>query len=351
MSTVSSKHTDPDALSARPSSFWQDRRVRRFRRNRLAVFGFITVVFFLLIAVFAPLLAPPPAVGNNCLRDLGGSSSTEVYNPTSAVFWKAMFFPPASCYLTARVNFSQQPTPPLASVQSDAGELRPIMGTSSGYDIWYGLIWGTRTALLLAVSVVFAQLLIGIALGGISGYYGGWVDNLIQRIIDVIFAFPSLVLVIVFTTLLGKSLPNVIIAFVMVGWAGYARIVRAEVLKVRSLEFVDGARALGASDLRIIFRHVLPNALTALLAIVVLDLGSVPLSAAALSFLGIGLPPGYADWGQIINSARAWLQGPPGQPWAYWYVSFFPAFTIILFGLGWNLLGDALRDALDPRNQ
>ncbi len=153
----------------------------------------------------------------------------------------------------------------------------------------------------------------------------------------------------VITTLLGPSLEHILLAFVLVGWAGYARVVRGEVLRVRALDFVDGARALGASDLRILFKHVLPNALTAVTVIAVLDLGSIPLSAAALSFLGIGLPVGYADWGQWVAFARTWIQGPPGDPFGYWYVSFFPAITIILFGLGWNLLGDALRDALDPR--
>lgn len=340
--------TTPALPSAR-SQFWNSRAMRRFRRNRLAVFGLFLVLLFILIAAFAPLLAPPPKVGNNCLRDLGASESGQVYNVFAGVFWKALVAPPQSCYMTARVNFQAQPSPPLQPVQSDVGEVRPLMGTSNGYDIWYGLVWGTRTAFMLSLSVVFFQLLIGVVLGAISGYFGGWVDNFIQRIIDIIFAFPSLVLIIVITSLLGKSLSNVILAFVVVGWAGYARLLRAEVLKVRSLEFVDGAKAIGATDWRIIFRHVLPNALTALTAVVVLDLGSVPLAAAALSFLGIGLPPGYADWGQIVSAARAWIQGPPGQPLAYWYVSFFPAMTIILFGLGWNLLGDALRDALDPR--
>ncbi len=347
MSAVARLPSEP----TRFQTFWQSRVMRRFRRNRLAVFGLFIVVIFSLVAIFAPLLAPPPKVGNNCLRDLGASETMQVYNPFGSVFWRATFAAPPSCYQIARVDFSPIPSPPGKAIQTDGGPYAPKFGTSNGYDVYYGLVWGTRTAFRLALVVVFFQLLLGVVLGGISGYFGGWVDNLIQRFIDVIFAFPGLVLTIVITTILGPSLSNIMISFIAVGWAGYARVIRGEILRVRILEFVDGARALGASDWRIIFRHVLPNALTAITVLSVLDLGSLPLSAAALSFLGIGLPVGYADWGQLVSFARAWIQGPPGQPLGYWYVSFFPAFTIILFGLGWNLLGDALRDALDPRDK
>lgn len=343
--------TAPLRSESRFAKFWRSRQMRRFRRNRLAVVGFFLVLFFTLVAAFAPLFAPPPKFGNNCLRDLGASQPSQVYNVFGSVFWKAIFAAPASCYQIARVNFVPQPSPPLRPISTPEGDARPLFGTSSGYDVYYGLVWGTRTAFKLALIVVSINVLIGLVAGGISGYFGGWVDNLIQRFIDVIFAFPGLVLVIVITTILGPSLTNVMLAFILTGWAGYARVLRGEVLKVRSLEFVDGARALGASDWWIIFRHVIPNALTAITVIAVLDMGSIPLSVAALSFLGIGIPVGYADWGQLINAARAWIQGPAGQPFAYWYVSFFPALTIIFFGLGWNLLGDALRDALDPRDK
>ena len=166
----------------------------------------------------------------------------------------------------------------------------------------------------------------------------------------MIFAFPGLILNIVVVSILGRGLDKVALAFVLVGWASYARVIRGTILKVRALEYVDAARSLGASNAQIIFRHVLPNSLTTVLAIVVLDFGVVPLSAAALSFLGLGTPEGFADWGQIISYARAFIVGPAGDPFGYWYVSFFPAVVILLFGLGWSLLGDALRDALDPRD-
>jgi peptide/nickel transport system permease protein len=274
-----------------------------------------------------------------------------VYNPASAGFWQIMLAPPKSCYDTMRLNFKPEPSAPGTELQTEIGIVKPLIGTANGYDIWYGLVWGTRTALTLSFAIVFANLLIGIIVGAISGYFGGWVDNLIQRIIDIIFAFPGFVLIMVIAAILGRSLENLILAFVITGWAGYARLIRGDILRVRALEFVDGARALGASDPRIILRHIIPNVLTTITAVVVLDLGAIPLTAAALSFIGIGLPVGYADWGQMIAQARAWIQGPSGNPFGYWYVTFFPALTIILFGLAWNLLGDALRDALDPREK
>ena len=330
----------PVARAAERESFWNSRVMRRFRRNRLAVVGLTISLFFVLIAAFAPLLAPPTG---NCLRDMNEPLNSSVYNPFQSVFWKAIFAPPLSCFDVTRVSFKSTPTPP--------GEDSAVFGTSSGYDIYYGLVWGTRTAFQLALLVVIPTLLIGLVMGTLSGFFGGWLDNLIMRFVDIIFAFPSLILVIVIVSILGKGLDKIALAFVITGWAGYARIIRGEILKTRALEFVDGARALGAGNARIMFRHVLPNSLTTLLAIVVLDFGTIPLSAAGLSFLGLGTPPGYADWGQMIAFARSYIVGPPGNPWGYWYVWFFPAIMILVFGMGWSLLGDALRDALDPREK
>jgi peptide/nickel transport system permease protein len=333
--------TAPNNAPANPTreTFWNSRIGRRFRRNRLAVIGLTIATFFVFMAIFAPLFATP---GGNCLRDLNVPENSSVYNPFGALFWKAIFVPPSSCFNVKQVSFTTTPTPPGADA---------VFGTSSGYDIWYGLVWGTRTAFQLALLVVIPTLLIGVVLGSIAGYFGGWIDNLLMRLVDVIFAFPSLILIIVLVSILGKGLDKIALAYVITGWAGYARIIRGEILKVRALEFVDAARALGAGNNRLIFRHVLPNALTTLLAIVVLDFGTIPLSAAGLSFLGLGTPPGYADWGQMISFARTFIVGPVGNPFGYWYVTFFPAFTILLFGLGWSLLGDALRDALDPRER
>jgi peptide/nickel transport system permease protein len=321
-------------------SFWNSRIMRRFRRNRLAVTGLFISLSFVLVAAFAPLISPPR---DNCLRDFEVPEGSSVYNPAGALFWKALFVPPQSCFAINRISFSSVPTPP--------GVDGTILGTTNGYDIFYGLVWGTRTAFQLALLVVSATVFIGLVVGSISGYFGGWIDNLFMRLVDIVFAFPTLIITVVIASILGKGLDKIALSFIIVGWAGYARIVRGEILKTRALEFVDGARAMGASNFQIIFRHVLPNSLTTLIALVVLDFGTVPLSAAALSFLGLGTPPGYADWGQMVAFARATMIGPVGHPLAYWFSWFFPGLVLLLFGLGWSLLGDALRDALDPREK
>jgi peptide/nickel transport system permease protein len=320
------------------STFWESRPMRRFRRNKLAVVGLFIAFLFTLVAIFAPLLATPKG---NCLRDLAVPEGSSVYNPFGALFWKAIVVPPPSCFDIHRVSFANVPTPP--------GVDNAILGTSSGYDIWYGLVWGTRTAYQLSLSVVIPTVLIGLIMGSLAGFFGGWVDNLIMRFVDIIFALPGLVLTIVIVSLFGKGLDKIALALVLIGWAGYARVLRGEILKLRNLEYVEASRALGAGSIRQMFLHVLPNALTPIIVIMVLDFSTVPLTAAALSFLGLGTPPGYADWGQMISFARTFIIGPSGDPFGYWYVSFFPAMVILLFSLGWNLLGDSLRDALDPR--
>jgi len=318
---------------SRFQNFWTSRPVAKLRRNKLAVAGLLITLLFILTAVFAPLLARP---AGNCLRDLNMVSASQVYNPLGAPFWKAIFVPPASCYQTQRDSFSPIPVPPSPNA---------LFGTSNGYDIFYGLVWGTRTMLKLGLLIVGLNLVVGILIGAVSGYYGGWLDNLIQRFIDIIFSFPGLILSVVLITILGRSIGTIVLAFAITGWASYARLIRGEVLRTRKLEYVDGARSLGANDWRMITKHVIPNSITPLLTTSILDLGTIPLSIAALSFIGIGLPDGYTDWGQIMNYARSWLDGP------YWYVTVFPAAFIILFSLGWNLFGDAVRDAFDPRTR
>jgi peptide/nickel transport system permease protein len=330
--------TLPSTKPEKNSSFWESRPVRRFRRNKLAITGLILALAFTIMAIFAPLFATPKG---NCLRDLQVPEGSSVYNPFGTLFWKAIFVPPQSCFDVHRISFSNVPTPP--------GLDGAILGTSTGYDIWYGLVWGTRTAFQLSLSVVIPTLLIGLFFGSIAGFFGGWVDNLIMRMVDIILALPGLVLTIVIVSLFGKGLDKIALALVILGWAGYARLLRGEILKLRNLEYVEASRALGAGNIRQIFFHVLPNALTPIIVLAVLDFSTVPLTAAALSFLGLGTPVGYADWGQMVNFARAFIIGPSGDPFGYWYVSFFPALFILLYSVGWNLLGDALRDALDPR--
>ncbi len=186
-------------------------------------------------------------------------------------------------------------------------------------------------------------------LGSIAGYYGRRLDEIVMRITDVFLAFPSLVLAVVITAVLGKGLDKVMIAIAIVGWPTYARYLRGDILSVKQRDFVEAARAAGAGDLRIITRHVIPNAIYPLLVVAAFDMGIIVLVAAALSFLGLGAEVGYADWGQLINMSRSWILGVPGNPFIYWFTVVFPGAAIFLFVLGWNLLGDAFRDILDPR--
>ncbi len=312
-------------------------RLRRFLRHSQGFSGFLIIAVFLIAAIFAPLIAPPK---DACARELGLGDSQSL-NLFSLSFLQVMFVPPDVCFEIPRSSFADTPTPPLQDGH--------WLGTVKGYDILYGLIWGSRTAFLLGISIVGCTFLVGLSVGLVAGYFGGWIDDLLMRVTEIVFSLPSLVLMIVLVTIFGSGLVNIAISIILVGWAGYARLIRGEVLRVRNLEYVEGARALGASDSRIILRHVLPNSLTTLTVQVALDFGSVVLIAAGLSFIGLGAPIGFADWGQLINFSQAYIIGPPDAPLAYWFVSFFPGLTILLWGLAWNLMGDALTDVLNPR--
>jgi len=328
--------------SERREGFWRSKAVLRFRRNPLAIVGLVVVVGFVLLAVFAPLFTE---LGRSCLRDLGLTASTQYdyRNPAKPTFWRAVFAPPSTCYQIPRQGFGTQPRSAEAS--------GTLLGTTSGgYDIFYGLVWGTRTAFRIGVIVVGISLLVGIVLGSLSGYVGGVFDNIAMRFTDVVISLPNLVVALVIVLVLGKSIENLMLAIAMVSWPSYARLMRGEVLRVKEQDYVASAIALGRRPLGVIFRHVLPNAIGPLIIVASLDIGSVVLTAAALSFLGLGAEVGYADWGQMISFARDWILGTPGNPLAYWYVSFWPGLIIVLFVLGWNLLGDAFRDVLDPRS-
>ena len=293
------------AFWAIPSDF-----TKRMRKNPLSVAGFLLIVLFVALAALAPILAPPPAASRNA-------------------------------YLIPQEGFSSDPRPP---------QVRHPFGTTEGqYDLYYGIIWGTRTAFRVSLVVIAISVAVGLVLGGISGYYGGRIDEVVMRVTDVFLAFPGLVLAVVVVAVLGRSLDNVMIAIAIVNWPVYARLLRGDILGVRSRDFVEAARAMGGSDFRIIFRHVIPNSIYPFLVFGSLDVGLIVLTAAALSFLGLGAEVGYADWGMLINLSRNWILGAPGNPFAYWYVVIFPGAAIFLFVLGWNLLGDAFRDILDPR--
>ncbi len=331
-------------LKPKRESFWRSRAWRRFRRNPLAIVGTLIVIFFLLVALFAPALTAD-RMGRNCLRDLGvkrTEAARVLRSPLSPKFWQATLHPPASCYKIPRKGYSPIPKHP--------SKKYPLGLSGGGYDILYGLIWGARSAFYVGILVIGVALLIGIVIGGLTGYLGGWVDNTLMRFTDAVYAFPGLVLVMVAVTIFGRSLTTIMLAIAIVSWPTYARMLRGNILKVKAQDFVDAARALGASPVRIFFKHVLPNAIGPLIILASLDIGSIVLSVAALSFLGLGPEIGFADWGQMVNFARNWIVGPPGEPLKYWYTWVWPGLAIALFVLGWNLLGDAVRDALDPRS-
>jgi peptide/nickel transport system permease protein len=332
----------PVLAGPRRDGWFNSKTMRRFRRNPLALVGALLLLAFFLMAVFAPQLTAS-RLTRGCQRALGVNSETvmQIRNPLNGVFWKAIFAPPLQCMLLPRAGFSPVPTKPSAAF--------PLGTTSNGYDILYGVVWGSRTAFYEGGFVVAVALLIGTLFGSLAGYFGGWIDNALMRFTDIIFAFPSLILVMVIVTFLGRDLINIMIAIAAVQWANYARVLRGDIMKIKEMEFIDGAEAIGARHTRVILKHLIPNAIGPLVIIASLDIGSVVLTAAALSFLGLGVQAGFADWGQMISYARDWILGPPGSPLGYWFVSFWPGLTIILFVLGWNLLGDAFRDVLDPR--
>ncbi len=285
------------------------RTIRKFMQNPLGVIGLFLLIFFAVVAIIAPFLAPPA--------------------------WQD------EPYRIPRDGFS--PTPQAPSVE------HPFGTTEGQYDIFYGIVWGTRTAWTVSLIVVGLSAVVGIFIGSISAFYGGILDEVIMRITDIFYAFPFLVGAMVLTTILGRGLHNVMIALIALGWMGYARLIRGDILQIREAEYVLAARAAGVGTVRLLLRHILPNAIWPVAVQGTMAMGSIVITAAGLSFLGVGAPTGYADWGQLISYSRNWVIGFQGNPLAYWYVVVYPSVAITLFCLSWNLVGDALRDILDPR--
>ncbi len=317
--------------------WWPDfkKQAKRFFRNPLSVTGLVLIVFFALIALAAPWLAPP--------------DPNRAHEP----------------YRMPRDGFSQQPKPPNPEAWQTFPpdwHLHPF-GTMQGqYDIYYGIVWGARSAFRVGVTVVGIALLIGIVVGSLAGFFGGWLDTLLMRLVDVLLAFPSIILAIVLVITIGNqritlfgqpvfvsNLSALMVAFIIYQWLNYSRLLRSEILSLKETEYVLSARAIGVNNWRIIRKHVLPNAIYPVVVAASLDIGSVVLSVAALSFLGLGPGTDYADWGGIISYSRNWILGTAGNPFNYWYVILIPSAAITLFVLAWNLLGDAFRDILDPK--
>jgi peptide/nickel transport system permease protein len=210
-----------------------------------------------------------------------------------------------------------------------------------GRDILARLLVGARISLLVGAVVVGISASVGTMLGSIAGYYGGLVDDVVSRVSDVLMAFPGLLLAIAVVAVLGPSLTNVVLALTLIGWVGYARLVRGQVLRVRELEYVQAARALGAATPHILARHVIPATLPALIVQATLGMGGAILAEASLSFLGLGVQPPAPSWGTMLNYGRSHLLDAP-------HVTIFPGLAIAVLVLGFNFLGDGLRDTLDP---
>jgi len=278
-------------------------------KNPISLTGILLILFFAGVALLAPVLAPPPR--------------------------------PDEPYRIPRAGFSMEPRPPSPE--------HPFGTTQGQYDIYYGMVWGTRTAFCVGLIVTSTALLIGILVGSISAYIGGIMDEIVMRMVDIFMAFPFIVAAMVLATILGKGLDKAMIAMITFGWMGYARMIRGDILAVREMDYVSAAMAAGARPIRILIKHILPNAIYPVLIQASMQVGSMVIWASTLSFLGVGAPEGYADWGQLISFSRNWIIGDFANPLKYWYTIAFPAGGIALFVLGWNLVGDAFRDVLDPR--
>ena len=211
-----------------------------------------------------------------------------------------------------------------------------------GRDILSRVLAGARISLLVGLVVVSVSAAVGVLLGALAGYFGGWLDEVISRAIDVLLAFPGLLLAIALVAVLGPSLRNVVLALSVIGWVGYARLVRGQVLRAREFDFVQAARALGAGTWRVLLRHVVPTTLPSVLVQATLGMAGAIIAEAALSFLGLGVQPPTPSWGTMLNGGRAHLLEAP-------HLTVFPGAAIALLVLGFNFLGDGLRDALDPR--
>ncbi len=275
----------------------------------LSATGFLLLFAFIVIAIAAPWIAPP-------------QYQNEPYRIPRDGYWA-------------------EPKPPSAE---------HLLGTAEGqYDIFYGVVWGTRTAFRVGIIVTLSGCLIGMIIGSIAAYYGGFIDELLMRVVDIFYTLPFLVAAMVLTVVLGRSLENSMIALVSFTWMGYARVLRSEILKIKELDYSHAAQAIGAGNVRILIRHIIPNAMYPIFVMVSMNIGSMVIAVSTLSFLGLGAQIGYADWGQMISLARNWMLGSAGNATAYWFTVVCPGVPIILFVLSWNLVGDALRDVLDPR--
>lgn len=283
-----------DPRSARQESFWFQ-AMRRLRRNKGAMIGLGILALLILATTFAPVLAP--------------------YDPIKQDLMKALQEPGAE----------------------------HLLGTDQfGRDILSRLLYGGRISLRIGLVSVGIAGSIGVTLGLISGYFGGWIDMLVSRVLDLMLAFPGILLALVIVSVIGPSLFNVMVAVGISSVPAYARLVRGTVLAAREAVYVEAARATGATDRMIMLRHILPNVLAPVIVLATLGIAGAILSGAALSFLGLGAQPPTPEWGAVLSDGRNYLR-------LAWWISTFPGVAIMITVLSINLLGDGLRDALDPR--
>lgn len=299
--------------------------------NPMSVTGIGIIAIFAVIALLAPVLAPPPNSRDSYLVPRDG------FGPNPA--------PPGSLWAVR-----PPPLPFWWQSVFHTDQWVHIMGTSSGqWDIWYGVIWGTRTAFRVGIVITFSTVVIGMIIGSLAAYYGGWLDEVLMRITEIFIAIPffmaALIFAAVITPRIGKGELPATIALIVFGWMSYARLIRGDILALKERDYIMAARVIGAKDSRILLKHIIPNAVYPTLVIASLDIGTYVLSFAALSFLGIGTEVGHADWGQILAFARNYIPALA----TYWYILFFPGLAVVFFVLGWNLVGDAVRDIMDPR--
>ena len=294
--------------SEKPVTLWRTAWRRLFRRKS-AVLGMIMLGVLVFVAIFAGLLAP--------------------YDPYQVLIG------------IENVKARQDPCIHLLGCPDD--QPQHLMGIDGNVrDMFSRLLYGARLSLLVGFTTVSFAIVIGVTLGALSGYLGGWVDNVIMRMMDVLLAFPSLLLAIAIVTILGPGIQNALLAIGIVSIPAYARVTRASVLTVKQMEFVDASRSLGGGTFYILFGRILPNSLTPLIVQGTLGIATAILDAAALSFLGLGAQPPTPEWGSMLSAERNQVFTAP-------HLVFYPGLAIMLTVLSFNLLGDGMRDALDPR--
>ncbi|MEX0787368.1 MAG: ABC transporter permease [Anaerolineales bacterium] len=298
---------DRRADTVQPTSLWRTTWHRLFRR-RSALVGMAILGLLVSFGIFAPWIAP--------------------YDPAEALYDEGV---------------ERRGPPCIHLLGCPADQPQHLMGIDGNVrDLFSRVVYGARVSLVIGFTIVGVAIVVGALLGAVAGYLGGWVDNVIMRLLDVVLAFPSLLLAIAIVSVLGPGLENALLAISLVSIPSYARVMRASVLSVKEKDFVQASRALGANWIWILARSVLPNALTPLIVVGTLGIATAILETAALSFLGLGAQQPTAEWGSMLGLERNQVFSAP-------HLVFFPGLAIMLTVLGFNLLGDGLRDALDPR--